>query len=1132
MLLYVAAAVAFVLSLILALVTRYTGLQGPVLLLLRIGLVLLGLVVAGALVWYRQRQKKSVRASNGEAVDTTPVDDLLRQADARLAGSPQSGVKHLRDLPLLYVLGESGSAKTTAVIKSGLEPELLAGQVYRDKVVVPTEVANAWYSSRVALLEVGDTVRKNPALWRHLVSRTRPRALVAARRQAPFRAVVVCVSCEQFMGAQTTESMQGAAGPLNGQLRELARQLGANVPVYVLLTKLDRVPGFTEYVRNLTPDEGTVLLGAAPQSTGKATEQSLAAVSSSVDVLLFSLGEARLDLLARETDPKQLSAAYQFPRELRRFRTLLTTFLSELNRASHLSSNPDLRAFAFTGVRPIVVQQVAAAPQSFVPAPQSVSDATGVFKTPFAAAPQPPVTPSVYGEKVAQWAFLARFFPEVVLGDTAALGRTQQTGSGRLLKRAVYGGAAFLLLLYACLLTASYFANAGLQGRIQTASAALNQASPAGATPQAAQLQALEDLRTSLVQLEQFHAEGAPLHYRWGLYRGDLLLQPTRTLYFAHFRDLLLTRTQHELVAGLNALPATPTPAADYNSTYSALRAYLITTSNPEKSTVDFLSPVLLTYLQKSGVATTPSDRTLAQHQFEYYGRVLPASNPLPTAPTSSAVNHARGYLATFGGFERIYQSIVSAADKTAPALRFPVQFPNAEGVLNEPQTISGAYTKQGFRFMQDALARPDRYFSGEAWVLGEQAPQSIDTDSLKAKLNERYLTDYLAQWRAFLKGAEVVRYANLQDASKKLAVLTRNDSPLLALIYTASYNTAVGNADIATAFQAPQAFVPPGNADQYIDKPNKAYVDGLLALRAAVDQASSGTPDPAALAAVGTAAGGARLAAQQAAQAFRIDATGHMDSTTLGLLEQPIVNAEGLARGFGPAQANAGGRSFCSAYNALTGKAPFNPKATTQATPAELTALLQPGTGTLWQFYNTNLKTLLVQQGTDYVAVPNVPMAVNAAFLKFFNRLAAISQMMFPAGTKDPQLTFAVRNLPSGGVQTSAFKVDAQALLHTDTQKQFTWNGGTAKEAGLTANNLPLVFSGPWAVFDLLNKAHVQKSASGYDVSFALELANTPVKAPDGTPVVVRYELSGAGADILAPGSLGSLRCVSDVAK
>ncbi len=1133
MILYVFAALAVLISLLLTVAAGYlsSSLQGTSLLLVRVLVVLLGLAGAGVLFWLAQKRKQKPKDAKGEAIDTSAVDDLLREADSKLAASPQAAVKHLRDLPLLYVLGESGSAKTTIVTKSGLEPELLAGQVYRDRNVVPTQTANVWFSGSNALVEAGEAIRKTPELWKRLVTATRPGSFRSATKGAPFRAAVVCVSCEQFMGAQTGEAMQGAAAPLNAQLRELAKQLGAPVPVYVLLTKLDRVPGFTEYVRNLTPEEGQVLLGATPPRTGSGTEQAIAAITDSVDSLLFSMGTARLDLLARETDTQQLAPAYQFPRELRRFRNLLGTYLAELVKPSHLASNPYLRAFCLTGVRPVIVQQVASAPNVATPSAKAASDATGVFQVPQAAAPAPLASPSVYGEKIAQWAFLSRFFPEVVLGDKAALGTTRQTGSGRLLRRLVYGSIAALLLIYVSLLTGSYFANAGLQERLNAASAKLA-AAPSGGPLTTEQLTALEQLRGGVVQLEDYRDHGAPLSYRWGLYRGNLLLQPARALYFQHFRALLLTRTQQQIVTGLNGLAATPAANADYNSTYSALRAYLITTANPEKSTVDFLSPVLLQHLQASGAATGAEDRALAQKQFDYYAGVLPTGNPYSIAPAGAAVAKARAYLAAFGGFERIYQGMVNAAEKDSPAIHFTTQYPNAAGVVDEPHTIPGAYTQAGYNAMQTMLAHPDRYFSGEAWVLGEQAPQSIDTAALKGQLATRYVADYLSQWRAFVKDASVVRYADMQDAGKKLTVLSKNDSPLLALFYVVSKNTAVPNPEISGAFQAPQSVVPPGNADQYIGTSNKAYVDSLLALTAAVNQAAAGGADPAAAVPVNTAAAAAHLAAQQAAQGFHIDAKAHLDTASLELLEEPITQASALVRGLGPAQANAGGKGFCSAYSGLIAKAPFNPRVAAQAAPSDLNAVFQPGTGSLWQFYNTNLKTLVVQQGSEYVTAPNAPMQVNPAFLKFFNRMAQLSQELFPPGAKDATFSFTMRPLPASGVQSSVLKMDAQSLSNTDAQKQFLWNAATAKEAGLTANNLPLTFSGPWAIFQLLSKARTQKSPAGYELSFPLELANTPVKGPDGTPVVVRYELSGPGADVLVPGALAGTHCVSEVAK
>ena len=214
------------------------------------------------------------------------MDTLLRDAEKRLAAAQRAGAKSLDSLPLLYLLGEANSAKTTSVLKSGLDPELLAGQIYRDQDVIATPVVNLWYTQQCVIVETGDAIRKSPALWSKLIRKTRPKAYRAAMgTQAPVRAAVLCVSCEQFLGANASEAAVATARSTNQMLRDLAQHLGTEVPVYVIFSKLDRVPGFSEYVRNLTTEEATQPLGMAyarnEASSGVYAEKAMAEATSS-----------------------------------------------------------------------------------------------------------------------------------------------------------------------------------------------------------------------------------------------------------------------------------------------------------------------------------------------------------------------------------------------------------------------------------------------------------------------------------------------------------------------------------------------------------------------------------------------------------------------------------------------------------------------------------------------------------------------------------------------------------------------------------------------------------------------------------------------------------------------------------
>jgi type VI secretion system protein ImpL len=1086
---------------------------------------------------------------NGTA-NTSALDALLHEAGKKLGSAGRRG-KTLHTLPMLYLLGDTNAAKTTAVSRTGWNAELLAGEAIRDGEVCPTSTLNLWFADDVLLAETGIALRDDPAQLRRLFAKTRPGSLrTSFRRDAPLRAAVVCVSCERLLGANAESELASLATKTGGQLRGLAKFLGTAVPVYVLFTKADRIPYFAAWVRNLSTDEASLLLGAAPRDFAVRAgstwaETASAAILQSYDGLLTHLHRTRLPVLARETDGPFAAESYEFPREMRKLRNSLSAFLIELVRPSQLHASPLLRGFYFTGVRAQMVEQViseaAAVPKA---AAQQDANATQIFSAlrsvGHGATSAESFAPRTVSRKTAQWAFLPRFFPQAVLRDAVALAGSGTTRQASLFQRIVYGTAAALLLLLLVAFTVSYANNHALEKHMIAADQQLARKETAegpNELPAMPQLEQLDVLRSYLVQLEQWKRDSAPLGYRWGLYRGNALLAPVRRLYFEHFRALLLTRTQNNLSAELRDLPATPLQNSDYNTTYEALRAYLITTSYHQYSSAAFLAPALTTHWQNGSALVSSEQRALAQRQFAFYADELTLANPYSIEPVDSSVNQARTYLAGFGGFERIYQSILTAASKQAPSIDFNSQFARSAETVLEPHIVLGAFTQPGYSFMQNALAHPEVYFRGEAWVLGDKTPATIDTRSLKQQLATKYTTDYVTTWRMFLSQARVVRARTLAEAGTKLGIVSATNSPLLALIHTASYNTAVQDKAIADAFQAPQTLVPPANKDQYLTPGNKNYVDGLLTLRGSIQQVagnSTGAIDPSAAAPIASAASAAHLAAQQTAQGFHIDAQAHTDAVTLALMEAPITSADALLHGLGPAVANAGSKSFCAAINGLFAKFPFNPASSVQATPAEVTAMLQPNSGQLWQFYNANLKSLIVQQGSHYGEAPNSSIRVNPAFLRFFNRAADLSAAFFPSGATAPSLTFTLHNLPSNGVQKATLKVDEQTLSLKDVPKQFTWQAATAANAGLTANDLPLTFVGTWAVFEMLDKGKIERNTSPnvYDLSFALELANTPVRAPDGTPIVVDYELSGPGATVLAPGAMNGLRCVDTVAR
>ena len=310
----------------------------------------------------------------------------MHEAVRRLKSSTLGRGATLRNLPLVFLVGDSGSTKTTTILHSALDPELLAGHVYQDNNVLPTRVPNIWYTRQAIFVDPAGDLLAQPSRWKRLVKLVQPGRVSSAMgkgQQAP-RAAIVCFDCGNFLQPGASESTLSAARKLAVRLQEISQLLSISFPVYVLFTKLDRVSFFPDFARGLSEEEASEVLGATlpvrSSAIGVYAEEETRRLTKAFDELFYSLAERRLDLLARENEQDKLPGIYEFPRELRKLRTLLVQFLVDLARPSQLSVNPFLRGFYFSGVRPVIVGDiVAAAPQVQAAEAGLDSGATRIF---------------------------------------------------------------------------------------------------------------------------------------------------------------------------------------------------------------------------------------------------------------------------------------------------------------------------------------------------------------------------------------------------------------------------------------------------------------------------------------------------------------------------------------------------------------------------------------------------------------------------------------------------------------------------------------------------------------------------------------------------------------------------------
>ncbi len=1106
-------------------------------------LFLFGLSGAGIYLWWRSRKDKSAAPSpqgDTAAAGGDEIDLLIRDADARLAGT---NLGKVGNLPVIILLGQPGSAKSNTIVHSGLEPELLAGQVYQDNAVVPTRSANLWFARQTVFAEGGGRLVQDPGRWVRLVRRLAPRKLAASvgTGQAP-RAAVVCFDVEDFMKPGSSESIPVVVRALQARLGDISQNLGISFPVYVLFTKCDRLPFFLDYVRNLSPEEAAQVLGVTlPIETGQPAgvyaERATQRLSYAFDQLFHSLADKRPEFLAREHAGDKLPGIYEFPREFRKLRSMLVQFLVDLSKPSQLRVAPFLRGFYFSGVRPVVVTEMAqpAAPR---PAERSGFDAqsgaTGIFRAgqlrPDTQQPQ-----AIGTRRVPQWVFLSHFWNDIVLADRAASAASGSSIKTSAMRRILFASAAALCLLYSIALIVSYARNNALQSRVLEASQALAAASVSGQDlPSVDALKRLDNLRQELVTLTGYERDGAPLSMRWGLYSGSEIYPEAYRLYFGRFHSLLFGGTKVAMLDTLRRLPATPGPTDTYGPPYNTLKAYLLTTSEWKRSTRPFLSPFLLNKWTEN--RTIDAERTdLARKQFDFYSDELHFRNPYTTDNEVPTVARAREYLKKFNADERIYQALVEEASRRTPSVNYNRMFPN-EAVF-DGREVRGAFTKDGWAFMQAAFRKPDQLFGGEDWVLGPQTFANFDRSQLEARLRGFYLRDFIQEWREFLKAANVSRYASLTDAAKKLGLTSSGQSPLLALLCLVSQHTNVDAPEIKSAFQAAQAVVPPACQMQYVAPSNQSYMGSLLKLQNSVQQvatSSAGIADPAAQMTLSQAAE-AHLATGQIAQTFAIDKDGNVPAQVKKLMEDPITEVERLLKGIGPAELRAKGAALCGQFRQLMSKYPFNLKSTTQATVDDVNRFFRPQDGALWQFYNQSLQNLVQKQGSQYFGKPGT-MVVTPAFLSFFNRAAAFSDAAYPGGAQQPRLAYTLKSDLTATNQSISLTIDGQSFSNSSGKsaaKQFAWPGnppGATLQVkfGGEGFNWPR-YDGLWAAFEFFGDA--EERGGHLEWTLKTGQSSRQVTTASGQPVLVRFDLD-MNPPVFRKEYFSSWSCVAEVAR
>lgn len=990
------------------------------------------------------------------------------------------------ELPWYAVIGPEGAGKTSLVHASGLRFPLNERRSGR----ISAGPLSFSFTDHAVLVEARCP---SPLDQEAGVLATFGSLLRRYRGRQPLNGVLLVLNLTEVLAASDVTRFSFHAD-LREQLERLQREIRRRVPVYVIFSHTDQVPGFETFAANLSATDRRAVFGLTlplydERGMTPKGKPLAATVAAEFDHFLQWQRPRTLTQLNAAFEVQERLDCFLFVPQLATLKPVLSELVEDVFRPTDFE-------------RPLLLR--------------------GLY---FTAAPDPGSDPNVAhpardgegapGERRSEGYFIRDLLERVVFAE-AGLAERDPTSRRRdsalrlgLFAAGIAAAAALTLWWSVSFVANRYLVEDLAQGtaKAQTAISELGLAVkeiPADQVDLSAilpTLTALENLPTGW----GYRDAATPLRMNGGLSQAGFLSTYTIQEYKDGLLTLLLPRL--ETVVQRSVIDTLGNP----QDLYGALMVYLMLGGAGPMNTdaiVDWVRRYLISAYP--GPAQAPLRVSLLDH----VRNLLTIGFP-PLELNQTLVSQARTVLSAYPAAERGMTELLKLPEINS---LIPWRLTDVAGPLTpyalarrsgKPLSapIAGMYTAdQFFTVVLPAIDRIAQRLAAEDWVRFPATPDMPLADraaQLKRDIRGLYVSDYIAEWQNLLSDVALLPFDSLQAEVSILQALIGPPSPLDSYLKSVAQQTTLAPPPppdpAKTAAETFRTLIPGGDtptpstpgaglAQAVTDhfsglhrfvtgqpSPLEEVLKTIGQLRMIIGPAASlGSGNPAQLTELTSGPAFAQILNQL--KLSTVTAPPGLADSILGLVRQTSSITNAGVRADLDATWKTQILPFCQ--QAISGRYPFA-VSSTDTTLADFTRMFGPD-GLLDRFFERQLKPFVDTTVSPWKMLANAGAApdITSQGLALFEQADRIRSMFFPQGATAPQLNFELTptDLDAGAMRVR-LEVDGQALLYQYGPPQavsFKWPGitsGVRVEFGASTPGQPSSLSvpGPWALFRFL---------------------------------------------------------------